>query len=164
MSNLIDIIYYTCQKYPHKDELSKARLTKMVYLSDWKSCLVNNCQLTKIDWFFDNYGPFVDDVHQEIKKYPNLIEIVHTSNYYGYDKTLYVITKNDYVPNLTKTEESIIDEVIEKTQTMHWDSCINFIYSTYPIATSPRYSKLNLLEKSLEYKNNSKWTYIEDCF
>jgi uncharacterized protein YwgA len=159
MSNLIDILYYICKNYPHKDELSKARLTKMVYLSDWKSCLVKDCQLTAIDWFFDNYGPFVDDVHKEIEKRGDLINITHTSNCYGYDKTLYMIAENDYIPILEDDEKKIIDEVIDKTKTMHWDGFINFVYSTYPIATSPRYSKLNLLEKAHEYKkmlNDSK--------
>lgn len=156
MSSLIDIAYYICQNYPYKDELSKARLTKMVYLSDWKSCLVQDRQLTNIEWFFDNYGPFVDDINDEIEKRPDLINITHTLNYYGSGKTLYSISKTEYIPSLDESDKRILDEVIEKTKTMHWDNFITFIYSTYPIATSQRYSKLNLLEKAHEYKNNTK--------
>jgi hypothetical protein len=39
MAELKDIIAYYCKQYPHKAELSKARLTKMVYLADWKSAI-----------------------------------------------------------------------------------------------------------------------------
>lgn len=154
MSKIIDIAYYICKNYPYKDELSKARLTKMVYLSDWKSCLEQDHQLTDIAWFFDNYGPFVENVHDEIEKRPDLINIKHTLNYYGSEKTLYTISQSEYLPDLEENDQKIIDKVIEKTKTMHWDGFINFVYSTYPIATSPRYSKLNLLEKAHEYKKD----------
>lgn len=156
MSSLIDIAYYICKNYPHKDELSKARLTKMVYLTDWKSCLIKDHQLTTIEWFFDNYGPFVDDIHNEIAKRTDLINITHTLNYYGSEKTLYSISQNEYLPTLDESDKIIIDEVIERTKSMHWDDFINFVYSTYPIATSQRYSKLNLREKAHEYKKNTK--------
>ena len=46
----------------------------------------------------------------------------------------------------------IIDTVIEKTKNMSWTSFINFIYSTYPIVTSNRYTHLNLVEKAQQYK------------
>ena len=35
MAKLVDVVGYLCEHYPHKAELSKARLTKMVYLADW---------------------------------------------------------------------------------------------------------------------------------
>jgi hypothetical protein len=39
MATLGDVMAYLCEHYPHKDDLSKARLTKLVYLADWKSAI-----------------------------------------------------------------------------------------------------------------------------
>ncbi len=39
--NLRDIMLYICDKYPQKRDLSNARLTKLIYLSDWKNILKN---------------------------------------------------------------------------------------------------------------------------
>lgn len=35
---------------------------------------------------------------------------------------------------------------------MPWNAFISFIYSTYPIITSDRYTFLNLVEKAEQYK------------
>ena len=34
VDHLRDIVAYVCKNYPYKDELSNARVTKMVYLAD----------------------------------------------------------------------------------------------------------------------------------
>ena len=48
MATLTDIIYYLISNYPHKDELSNARVTKMVYLADWHAAVKLGHQLTYI--------------------------------------------------------------------------------------------------------------------
>ena len=152
MANIIDIVFYICAKYPYEEELSKARLTKMIYLSDWKQCLKTSHQMTNIKWYFDNYGPFVDDVSNEISLHADIIERVSTTNYYGAEKTVYRIKNQNYIANLTDEEQEIINEVIEKTQSMRWNEFINFVYSTYPIATSERYCYIDLIQKAKDYQ------------
>lgn len=49
MVKLIDIILYILKNYPHKNELSNARLTKMIYLIDWRSAFDNGKQITNIN-------------------------------------------------------------------------------------------------------------------
>ena len=44
---LEDVILYICKKYPLPDELSKARLTKLVYLVDWETSKRTGKQLTE---------------------------------------------------------------------------------------------------------------------
>lgn len=48
MANLKDIIAYILQNYPSnkKHELSNARVTKMVYLADWRNCLRSKGQVS----------------------------------------------------------------------------------------------------------------------
>jgi len=62
MSKLSTVLRFLCEKYPLKNELSNARLTKMVYLADWRSALMYGNQITDIEWYFDNFGPYVHDV------------------------------------------------------------------------------------------------------
>ena len=55
MNNLENVIAYFCLHYPHKRELSKARLTKLVYLADWFSALIFRRQITNINWIFNHF-------------------------------------------------------------------------------------------------------------
>ncbi|MEZ5576726.1 MAG: DUF4065 domain-containing protein [Candidatus Competibacteraceae bacterium] len=59
MNRLQNIMAYFGIEYPHKFELSKARLTKMIYLADWFSSLADGKKLTDIEWLFNHYGPYV---------------------------------------------------------------------------------------------------------
>jgi len=62
----IDVIRYIINEYPHKDELSKARLNKMIYLADWKSAIDKGNLITDINWLFNHYGPYVKEIENLI--------------------------------------------------------------------------------------------------
>ena len=152
MVELIDIISYILKKYPHKNELSNARLTKMVYLIDWRSAFDYGEQITNINWYFDNYGPFVHDIEEAIDSNPDRIKKLETRTMYGTKKTMFIL-KDDNVnlDNLSENITSTIDIIIERTKKLYWKDFINFVYSTYPIVTSERYTFLNLVQKAEEY-------------
>lgn len=155
MATLTNIIYYLLDAYPNKAELSNARVTKMIYLADWHSAIMRNKQVTNISWFFNNFGPFVSDILQEIEAHPNLFSITHTSTYLGNQKTLFGINKEtSFIPNLEKEEIDILDKVISVTKEKTWDQFITFVYSTFPIANSDRYKFLDLVKMAEEYKKN----------
>ena len=152
MVNLIDIILYILKYYPHKEELSNARLTKMVYLADWRSSFDNGVQITNINWYFDNYGPFVHDIEDTIENNSNLIQKVITRNMFGKKKILYKLVNEKQTIELPSNVEDVINATIEATKGLYWQQFINFIYSTYPIVTSERYTHLNLVKKAEAYK------------
>lgn len=154
MNKLRDIIAYIIKNYPkHKmGDLSNARVTKLVYLADWHSCLRDKGQISPIHWYFDNYGPFVWDVLKEIKKSPDTFKISKTRNFYGGKKTLFSLRDNDIVPNLSVSEKKSIDHILEVTKEMDWDNFIKLVYSTFPIASSERYENLDLESLAKEYK------------
>lgn len=153
MVELIDIISYILKYYPHKNELSNARLTKMIYLMDWRSAFDYGKTITNINWYFDNYGPFVHDIEDTINDNLNIIQPIYTNTIYGTKKKLFVL-KNDNIcmENISENVQKIIDTIIAKTKGMYWQQFINFVYSTYPIITSERYTYLNLLQKAIQYK------------
>ena len=152
MVELIDIISYILKNYPHKNELSNARLTKMIYLVDWRSAFDYGEQITNINWYFDNYGPFVHDIEDTINNNPEKIRKVDTHTIYGTKKTMFVLKDEGIIlNNLSENTTSTINIIIERTKKLYWKDFINFVYSTYPIVTSERYTYLNLVQKAEEY-------------
>ncbi|ENO3966438.1 SocA family protein [Vibrio vulnificus] len=150
MNKIQKIIAYFCVKYPHKGELSKARLTKLVYLADWFSALIDDRQLTDIDWLFNHYGPYVDDVVEVASRSPDF-SIVSEQTMYGSDK--YLISFNGYFDedSLPYRERQILDFVIDKTKNLYFNDFIDYVYSTYPVESRNRYSRLDLVSLAREY-------------
>jgi hypothetical protein len=145
MAKIKDVTAYICAMYPHKHELSKTRVTKLVYLSDWKSAQKNEKQLTKIKWYFHNFGPYVDAVIDSAKK-DSRFEIISTLNLYGDAKVLFSIRDGEnYKHGLSDSEMALIDEVILETNKLYWDSFIKHVYETFPIRVTNRHKNLNLI-------------------
>lgn len=156
MDILTRIIAYYCLRYPYPEELSDARLTKMVYLSDWFSSLSKGRQLTNISWYFNHYGPYVDDVYQTVLHNPDIFNINYENNYYGNSKKIIKCKKDLTSLRLDSITRDILDAVIEETQHLYFNNFIDYIYSTYPIAKNDRYAFLDLPYLAQEFKNNNK--------
>lgn len=152
MTELKDIIAYYCRNYPHQNELSKARLTKLVYLADWKSAVDKAQQMTDIDWIYNRYGPYVDDVIQAVMDNEDLFEIDPTENYYGENKNVIRLKDETYEPQVDDYEKTALDRVIEVTQPKYWDDFISFVYGTYPIRNSEKFETMNLVELADRFK------------
>lgn len=143
MYKLREIVRFLVSNYPHKKELSKARLTKMVYIADWKSALTYGRQLTDICWQFNHYGPYVDMVIDAAYEDPD-IDVVSTTNMYGHPKVLINSRLQHDNFRLSQGEMNILQYVIDETADMYWDEFIKYVYSSYPIVSQSRYSDLDL--------------------
>ncbi len=151
MAILKDVVAYLCDKYPHKHELSKARLTKLVYLADWRSAITRESQLTNIDWTFNHYGPYVGDV-VELTRSDADFEVKSGTTMYGDEKEVITVREDLEYPSLTADDRELLDFVIESTRKKYWAAFIRLVYSTYPIVSKPRFERLNLVELAKEYK------------
>lgn len=152
-NNLVDLIYFVIKNYPNKNELSKARLTKIIYLLDWKYTLDYWKQITSIDWYFDSYWPYVIDVVKTTES-TSLFKMKHYLNYFNNIWTIIEINDDNYEPNISDDIKEIYDFIVNKTKKMNFNDFINFVYSTYPVQVSKRYTNMNLLELAQEYKKN----------
>lgn len=153
MRNKIDnVLRYIVRYYPYGFELTKTRLTKLIYLIDWESSLEVGEQLTDIEWYFNHYGPYVSDVFDTADEDSDLKIVEKVSNF-GTKKFLVEskIEKSGLQFELTGSEMKIIDKVINKTQSMNWNEFIDYVYSTFPIVKSERYGVLNLVKLAQEY-------------
>ena len=146
MAQTSDVAAYICANYPHKSELSKTRLTKLVYLADWEAAKSAGRQITDIRWFFHNYGPYVDDVIESAKR-DDRFKIIKTTNHYGDTKNEIRIRDGaDTKRGLNPRECAIIDNVINETRHMYWNTFIKHVYDTDPIKNSDRYTLLDLVD------------------
>lgn len=155
MNKLQSIVAYLCLNYPHKSELSKARLTKLVYLADWFSAVVSGKQMTGITWLFNHYGPYVDDVVNSISGVYGF-SVSRESNAYGTTKDVISFDGNGNGIDLTATDCAILDAVMKNTQNLTFNGFIDYVYSTYPVQSHERYSTLDLESLAKEFKQKSK--------
>lgn len=151
MASVRDVVAYLCENYPHKNELSKARVTKMVYLADWRSCIIWERQITEIVWEYNYYGPYVEDVLNIARTDP-AFEIETTRNVRGGLKEIIRLIAPVEYKTLNAEDTAILDFVIQTTASKFWDDFIHLVYSTYPIITQPKFSKLDLVSLAREYR------------
>lgn len=154
-TNITNLIKYILQNYPHKSELSVSRLTKMIYLADWKSAIENNNQLTDIRWHFNHYGPYVEDILKIAKK-DEYISVKNTTTLFGGKKTQIELSEN-FSEEIFLAEEykKIADFVIDATKDKNYQEFIKLVYSTFPVLSSDKYSDLDLVKMASEYKKLS---------
>lgn len=158
METLKDILAYFCLNYPYPNELSKARLVKMLYLADWKNSIEHQNQLTNTNWIFNQYGPYVNDIIETIK-YDNRFEIIDKTNSYGSPKQLIKVSNNYKILNLNEEKKRILDFVINATSVLNYSDFIDLVYSTYPIKVSSKMSELNLVQLATDYKKSKEKIY-----
>lgn len=109
--------------------------------------LKDNKQITEIKWYFDHYGPYVEDVYNVAKKGESFF-IEKTQSYFGNPKENFrlIQTFKPHFSQLSDKEKEILDDVIEQTKYLNWNEFIKMVYQTYPIENQKKYSFLNLRE------------------
>lgn len=141
---LHDLMALLYSKASHKSDLSKARFTKLVYLSDWKMSQKYGRTISNIEWLFNHYGPYVDDVVNLARDSADF-NVVITRNVYGSIKEQIQFTGDISNCNSIDSEELlVIDEVIDETDSMYFNDFIGHVYTTFPVKESNRYSVLDL--------------------
>lgn len=141
---LHDLMAFLYFKISHKADLSKARFTKLVYLVDWKMSQKYGRTISNIEWLFNHYGPYVEDV-VDLARDSTDFNVVVTRNAYGSLKEQVQFLGDIHNCNsLDNDEIKIIEEVVQETDPLYFNDFINYVYSTYPVRESNRYSVLDL--------------------
>lgn len=145
-SKLRNVMLYIVKNYPYEEDLTKTRITKLVYLIDWEYTKRYGKQMTEISWYFDHYGPYVSDVLDEADD-DHTVSIQSTTSNFGTIKYI-VRPKYDresiHFENLDSREISVINDVFDKTKMLSWNQFINYVYETPPIKESSKYCNLDL--------------------
>ncbi len=160
MDTLKDFLIYVFQYYPSPLELSKARLVKLLYLADWKNALDNGQQLTTIDWYFNHYGPYVDDVMELVTADQRNFRVELRRGSYGGMREVILLVPSHDPPQVSSKARRVLDFVIRTVYPLAWDDFIQLVYSTYPIQTTARYNYLHLVELAQEYRNTGLYSAL----
>lgn len=149
---ILNIIKYILKKYPNKSDLSASRLTKLLYLADWKNSIEYETQITNANWHFHHYGPYVDNFI-DMAKNDNDIIVRNEITMFGGRKQQFELSNNHSGDiDISQQNKSIIDFVINATKDKNYEEFIKLVYSTFPIVSNDRYSDLNLVELARRYK------------
>lgn len=154
-TRLRDVVAYLCDKYPNPKQLSNARLTKMVYLADWKSAIERGEQLTGLSWEFSYYGPYVPDVVR-LARSDGGFEVEEGTNAFGERRELVRrasgAAEGEEYPSLAPEDKDLLDFVIGSVEDKGFTEFIKLVYSTYPIVTQERHTRLDLSALAEEYR------------
>lgn len=151
MSNLEKLIRYILLSYPNVLELSKPRLVKLIYLIDWKYTIETGKQYTNIEWYYNHYGPYVNDVINFMKGNPTIFKVESYQNPFGGGLTDKFSLLDKSPISMEENVKEITDQFINYTYQLTWNDFINLVYSSYPIKKNVRYSKLDLKELAIEF-------------
>lgn len=157
MNKTQEVIRHILNNYPYDDDLSKTRITKLVYLSDWYNAQQSGVQITPIQWYFDHYGPYVTDVIDAAESDED-VEFSHTFSMFGSPKLLITTkdkTKQLSVTNLSDSEKDAINNVIEATKQLNFNEFIDYVYSTFPITSTEKYNYLKLTDLAFQEKSSN---------
>ena len=141
---LHDLMAILCTKTFYKTDLSKARLTKLVYLVDWEMSRRYGVTVSGVTWIFNHYGPYVDDVIDLAMRSVDF-DIIVTRNAYGSIKEqICFVGDINRCHSLSEREINVAHDVFQKTEVMYFNEFIDYVYSTFPIRENDRYSILDL--------------------
>ena len=143
MLDFVELFKIIISVYPEKQELTRDRLVKLTYLSDWRSTIVNKKQITNVKWYINNYGPYIENMYETLK-----------------EKSFDI---NEGIKERKKTNEKIETEIktivqfiINKTKNLNNNDFTTLVLSTFPLATSTKYSYVDLVEKAKQYLSEEK--------
>lgn len=146
INKLKSILHYIINYYPYNGDLTKTRLTKLVYLIDWESSKKFGKQMTNIKWYFDHYGPYVSDV-LDLADVDKDVKIEKSISAFGGIKYTVRRKNEDSLlddSGLTEEDKKIVDLVIKNTKQLTWNKFIDYVYDTEPVVNSQRYNDLDL--------------------
>src|SRR5690242_9497793 len=78
MADVRDVLVYFFTHYPKRGDLSIARLTRMVYLADWRSAILYRKQITPLEWQYGDYGLEAPGIMDCISSDRRAFELVST--------------------------------------------------------------------------------------
>ena len=149
----LSLVKYILANYPNKYALSVSRLIGILYLSDWKSALEKNNQMTNVSWCLESEGPYVDDFLKLAKNDPE-INVVNVGIAHS-EKNKNVELRKNYHDNIkiSVDDKEILDFVIKKTKDKSYAAFMRLVNSTYPVILSDHKGEINMVKMAVDYRH-----------
>lgn len=143
MLDFVELFKIIISVYPQKQELTRDRLVKLTYLSDWRSAIINKKQITNIKWYINNYGPYIENMYDILKEK-------------SFDINDSIEERKKFDGEIATEIMTVVDFIINKTKELNNNDFATLVFSTFPLATSTKYSYVDLVEKAKQYLSDEK--------
>ena len=138
MLNFVELFKIILSIYPQDKELTRDRLVKLTYLADWRSVITYKKQITSVKWYINNYGPYIEDMYK-----------ILADEKFDINKEIQRRKTEKY--NCDREINLVVNFIIDKTQDLDINTFSNLVFSTFPLATSPKYCYIDLVAKANQY-------------
>lgn len=155
LDKLQDIVYYllkNCKNYIYIDNgLSESDLNRLLYLIDWRSCIVQEKPITIMRFNKRIVDP-TTILMIILLKYEKLFMVELR------DIDKYIHIRNKHKPKLSNETKEIVDFIIKTYNKCQGLEFIQTIYSTYPMLgwNNDDYKIMDLVALAKEYKKSKK--------
>ena len=138
MLNFVELFKIILSIYPQSKELTRDRLVKLTYLADWRSAITYKKQITSVQWYINNYGPYIEDMYKILADEK-------------FDINQEIQRRKTEKYNCDRKINLVVNFIIDKTQDLDSNTFSNLVFSTFPLATSPKYCYIDLVAKANQY-------------
>jgi hypothetical protein len=148
MSGLKSLVLYLCRnKSLSHTPISFDTLRYLVYLAHWKYALVYGQDLSETTWVFARSGPASGKFFDLLFTSPEIIVIDRLVE----NETMNISCNKDLSVDIKEPEKLVLDFVLSKEALLNEPELQKLVYSTYPMMTTPRFKKLDLINKAKDY-------------
>lgn len=138
MLNFVELFKIILSVYPKSKELTRDRLVKLTYLADWRSAITYKKQITSVKWYINNYGPYIEDMYK-----------ILADEKFDINQEIQQRKTEKY--NCNREINLVVNFIIDKTQDLDSNTFSNLVFSTFPLATTPKYCYIDLIDKAKQY-------------
>lgn len=132
-------------------EVPRSILAKLIYLFDYYYAKKYGNQYTEIKWFYNHYGPFVDDIENAILSDTG-VKVIQEPNEFGK-----LCKYFNYSGNSPQINDADILDVLNHVNSIYQNSgytqFIKHVYNTSPMKKAERYSYIDIENSVMNEKN-----------
>jgi hypothetical protein len=152
MSDVREVIGYLCSR--NKLPLSKMRLAKLLYLADWTNAQKYGQQLTDLQWRFNRYGPYADNVDiVELARNSKDFDILRVKDSFGSDTDFVKCLVEKPYKDLSSTARETLDSVLHDYYAEPFQAFSDSVLRTYPLLSQKPDLELDLPKLAQESRH-----------
>ncbi|MCY0885788.1 MAG: hypothetical protein OWV35_07890 [Firmicutes bacterium] len=132
-----DALRYLVYATPSPADRTVLRLTKVLYLVDWRSAWGRGYSLTPCAWHFDRFGPTAPEIWDTV---------CHDPAWKVQPRGRIMLTADarPATPTVTAVDAAWMDRVLAEAAGWTWADLVAAVWATYPIRTGQRGTALPL--------------------
>jgi hypothetical protein len=156
VAELRDVIAYVCTRHCDGLSLSISRLTKILYLADWRCCITRGRQVTPIEWKMNDTGPFSQQINFLLRSDKDFEVTTSQSILKGRSERVVLVSDFGW-KSISKDDRDVLEFVLKTSREKYLGEFQRLINSTYPVLhvrnESDAMEALDLLGLAAQYAN-----------